>query len=78
VSTVYELTRDVIAESVDAHEKSVGISITFHGGTPLTIVREAHRWGIVKGLDYCTVEIDGRHFNIAALVLENSIMLKRF
>ena len=76
MSTVYELTRDVIGECVDSRETSIGLSITLNRGMTLTIVREAHRWGVVKGLHYCTVEIDGTHFNIAALVLENSITPK--
>ena len=75
MNKIFELTREVIAECVDARETSLGVSITLDSGMALTIVQEAHPWGIVKGLDYCTVEIDGKCFNIAALVLENSIRL---
>lgn len=75
---VFTLTRDnIIGEHVDGDEKALGQSLTFNSGTVLTITREAHAWGIVKGIEYCTVQIGGQHFNIPARVLENSIRPKR-
>ena len=74
----YELTRDkIIGEHVDADEKLLDEFRTFDRGTVLTIVRGAHPWGIVKEIEYYTVEIDGQYFNITAQVLANSIMPKR-
>ena len=78
MNNIYELTRDnIIAEQVDADEKSLDHSRTFNRGTVLTVIRPAHPWGIVKGIEYCTVQIGGKYFNIAALVLAKSIMPKR-
>ena len=75
---IFTLTRDnIIAEQVDVDEKSLGQSLTFSRGTVLTIIRPAHRWGNVKGLDYCTVQIGGKYFNIPAPVLTSSIMPMR-
>ena len=72
---IFTLTRDnIIAELVDADEKSLGQSLTFSRGTVLTIIRPAHPWGNVKGLEYCTVQIGGKYFNILARVLTSSIM----
>jgi len=78
VSNIFELTRDNIrAEHVDAEDRSLGESFTFNRGTELTIVREAHAWGSVKGIEYCTVQIGGRYFNIPEPVLRGSMMPKR-
>ena len=78
MNKVFELTRDnIIAEHVDADEKFLDQSRTFNSGTILTIIRDAHPWGIVKGIEYCTVQIGGKYFNIPAQVLANSIMPKR-
>ena len=75
MDTIFTLTRDnIIAELVDADEKSLGQSLTFSRGTVLTITRPAHAWGIVKELEYCTVQIGGKYFNILAKVLKDSIM----
>ena len=72
---IFTLTRDNIsAELVDADEKSLGQSLTFSRGTVLTITRPTHAWGNVKGLEYCTVQIGGKYFNILAKVLKDSIM----
>ena len=74
---IFTLTRDnIIAELVDADEKSLGQSLTFSRGTVLTIIRSAHPWGNVKGLEYCTVQIGGKYFNILARVLQESILPK--
>ena len=75
MDTIFTLTRDnIIAEQVDTDEKSLGQSLTFSRGTVLTIIRPAHPWGNVKGLEYCTVQIGGKYFNIPAPVLTSSIM----
>ena len=74
----YELTRDrIIGERVDSDEELLDEFGTFDHGTVLTIIRPAHSWGIVKELEYCTVEIDGKYLNIPARVLANSIMPRR-
>jgi len=78
MAKVYELTRDnIVAEHVDAEEKSLGESITLNRGTVLTIVRAAHLWGGMNAIEYCTVQIGGKYFNIPALVLAGSIISKR-
>jgi hypothetical protein len=78
MNKIFMLTRDnIIGEQVDADEKSVDRSKTFNRGTVLTVIRPAHPWGIVKGIEYCTVQIGGKYFNIPAPVLANSIMPKR-
>ena len=68
---------NIIGEHVDADEKLLDHSQKFSTGTVLTIIRPAHAWGGVKGIDYCTVQIGGKYFNIPALVLAKSIMPKR-
>jgi len=71
---IFTLTRDNIsAELVDVDEESLGQSLTFSRGTVLTIIRPAHAWGNVKGVEYCTVQIGGKYFNIPAPLLQNSI-----
>src|SRR6266478_8960461 len=71
---IFTLTRDNIsAELVDVDEESLGQSLTFSRGTVLTIIRPAHAWGNVKGVEYCTVQIGGKYFNILARVLQESI-----
>src|SRR6266513_2831329 len=76
MDTIFTLTRDnIIAEQVDADEKSLGESLTFSRGTVLTMIRPAHAWGNVKGLEYCTVQIGGKYFNILARMLRDSILL---
>jgi len=71
---IFTLTRDNIsAELVDVDEESLGQSLTFSRGTVLTIIRPAHAWGNVKGIEYCTVQIGGKYFNILARVLHESI-----
>jgi hypothetical protein len=52
-------------------------SRTFNRGTELTIVRGSHRWGNMKEIEYCTVQIGDQYFNMPARVLANSIRLKR-
>ncbi len=74
---IFTLTRDNIsAELVDVDEESLGQSLTFSRGTVLTIIRPAHAWGNVKGVQYCTVQIGGKYFNILALVLQESVAPK--
>ena len=78
VNKIFELTRDnIIAERVDGDEKLLDQSQSFNRGTVLTIIRGSHHWGTAKGIEYCTVEINGKYFNIPARVLANSIMPKR-
>ena len=78
MSNIFELTRDnIIAEQVDADENLLDQSQTFDRGTVLTIIGGSHPWGNVKGLEYCTVQIGGKYFNIPARVLANSITPKR-
>ena len=78
VNNIYELTRDnIIAESVDADETVFDKSQHFNRGTVLTILRGPHSWRNIKELEYCTVEIGGKCFNIPALVLAKSIIHKR-
>ena len=75
MDTIFTLTRDnIIAEQVDVDEKSLGQSVTFSRGTLLTMIRPAHAWGKVKGLEYCTVQIGGKYFNILARMLRDSIL----
>ena len=75
---LFTLTRDnIIGEQVDPNEKPLDRSKTFNRGTVLTVILPAHPWGIVKGIEYCTVQIGGKYFNIPAPVLANSIMPKR-
>jgi len=77
VNNIFELRRDyIIAEQVDADEKPLDQSQKFDRGTVLTVIRPSHAWGNVKGLEYCTVQIGGKYFNILAQVLANSIMPK--
>jgi hypothetical protein len=74
---LFTLTRDnIMAELVDADEKFLDHSQTFNRGTVLTIIRPAHAWGNTKGIEYCTVQIGGNHFNIPARVLALSIRPK--
>ncbi|MCU1274120.1 MAG: hypothetical protein JWO48_1551 [Bryobacterales bacterium] len=74
---IFTLTRDdIIAELVDADEKSLDQSQKFNSGTVLTVIRPAHPWGNVKGLEYSTVQIGGKYFNIPSRVLANSIRPK--
>ena len=78
MNKIFTLTRDnIIAEHIDADEKSLGQSLTFNRGTVLTIIRPSHSWGIARGIEYCTVQIGGKYFNIPARILENSITPKR-
>jgi hypothetical protein len=77
VNEIFELTRDnIIAEHVDAEEKLLDQSQKFNRGTVLTIVRGPHAWGKMKEINYCTVQIGGKYFNIPALVLANSVKPK--
>ena len=78
MNQIFELTRDNIgAEQVDPDEKLLDKSQNFNRGTILTIIRDAHPWGHVKEINYCTVQIGGKYFNIPALVLANSVKPKR-
>jgi len=78
MDNIFTLTRDdVIAELVDSEEKSLDQSQKFARGTAFTLIRPAHSWGNVKGLQYCTVQIGGKYFNIPARVLANSMSPKR-
>jgi hypothetical protein len=79
VNKIYELTRDnIIAEPVDVDENLLlDEPQTFNSGTELTMIRAAHPWGMAKGIEYCTVQIGGKYFNIPARVLANSVTPKR-
>lgn len=78
MNNVFELTRDnIIAEEVDADEKLLDQSRTFRRGTVLTIVRDSHAWVKMKELEYCTVQVGDKYFNIPARVLAKSIRPKR-
>jgi hypothetical protein len=78
VNDIFELTRgNIIGEHVDDAEQLLDHSQKFNSGTHLTIIRPAHAWGTVKGLEYCTVQIGGDYFNIPALVLAKSIRPRR-
>ena len=78
MNEIFELTRDnIIGEHVGTDEEFLDRTEKFKRGTVLTIVRHAHPWGPVKEHEYYTVQIDGKYFNIAALVLAKSIMPKR-
>jgi hypothetical protein len=78
VNENFELTRDnIIGELVDAHENLLDESQTFDSGAELTIIRGPHPWGTAKGIEYCTVQIGGKHFNIPARLLASSIKPKR-
>src|SRR5947207_59647 len=78
VNNIYELTRDhIIGERVDTDEKFLDHSQEFNSGTVLTVIRPAHPWGIVKGIEYCTVQIGDKYFNIPAPLLTKSILPKR-
>jgi hypothetical protein len=77
MDNIFTLTRGgIIAELVDAEEKSLDQSQTFARGTVLTVMRPAHARGKVKGLEYCTVQIGGKYFNIPARILANSMSPK--
>jgi hypothetical protein len=77
MDNIFTLTRgEVIGELVDSEERSLDQSQTFESGTVLTVIRPAHPWGKVKGLEYCTVQIGGKYFNIPARVLAGSISPK--
>jgi hypothetical protein len=77
VNEIFELTRDnIIAEHVDAEEKLLDQSQKFNRGTVLIIVRGPHAWGSMKEIEYCTVQIGGKYFNIPARVLANSVKPK--
>ena len=73
MNQIYKLTREILAELVDADGKFLEETQTFHPGTLLTIVRGSHPWGIINTIEYCTVQIGGRYFNTPARVLTNSI-----
>ena len=78
MNEIFELTRgNIIGEHVDSDEKFLDHSSKFDSGTMLTVIRPAHAWGKVKGIEYCTVQIGGKYFNIPARVLANSIKPKR-
>ena len=78
MNKIFELTRDnIIGEHVGNDEELLDKTEKFNSGTILTIIRDAHPWGHVKGVEYCTVQIGGKYFNIAAPVLAKSIMPKR-
>jgi len=78
VNNLFELTRDnIVAECVDADERPLHQSQKFNRGTVLTIIRGAHSWGNIEGLEYSTVQIDGKYYNVPARLLANSIMPKR-
>jgi hypothetical protein len=78
VNEIFELTRDnIFGEHVGIDEELLDKTEKFNSGTVLTIVRDAHPWGHVKELEYCTVQIGGKYFNIAAQVLAKSIRPRR-
>ena len=73
VNEIFELTRDnIIGEHVGIDEELLDRTEKFNSGT-----RQAHLWGHVKELEYCTVQIGGKYFNIAAQVLAKSIRPRR-
>jgi hypothetical protein len=75
---IFTLTRDnIIGDQVDADEEPLDHSQKFNRGTVLMVIRAAHAWGNIKGLEYCTVQIGGKYFNIPARVLANSMRPKR-
>ena len=55
---IFTLTRDkIIGEQVDADEEPLARSQKYNRGTVLMVIRAAHAWGNIKGLEYCTVQI---------------------
>src|SRR5438034_3053976 len=59
----YELTRQVLAEEIDAEENRTGKSVTFNPGTRFAMIHEPHAWGITK-TEHCTIRVDGKNFNV--------------
>ena len=77
VNSIYELRRDnVLAECVDADERPLHQSQKLERGTELTILRGPHHWGNIKRLEYTTVQIGNKYFNVPARVLARSIVPK--
>jgi hypothetical protein len=68
----YELTRQVLAEEIDAEENPMGTTETFNPGTRFTIIHEPHAWGITR-TEHCTVQVKGRLYNILGRVLNASM-----
>ena len=68
----YEFTREVLAEEIDTEEKFTGTTVTFNPGTRFTIIHEPHAWGITN-TEYCTIQVDGKLFNIYGRVLSASM-----
>ena len=68
----YELTRQVLAEEIDAEENPAGTTETFNPGTRFTIIHEPHAWGIGQTAHY-TVQVHGKHYNILGRVLNASM-----
>ena len=67
-----ELTRQVLAEEIDAEENRTGTSVTFNPGTCFSIIHEAHAWGITKA-EHCTIHVTGKNFNVLGRVLNASM-----
>ena len=70
--TIYELTRQVLAEEIDMAEGNRGTTVTFDPGTRFTIIHGPHAWGITQTA-HCTVQINGKHYNILWPVLRASM-----
>ena len=67
---LYELTADnVWIQQVDRQE-SPGPSRRVGRGTQFKIVRQRHHWGASK-IEFYTIEIEGKRYNIVAKALEN-------
>ena len=65
-----------MAERVSAAEYSLGEAKRFYPGTVLRMLRGPHAWGALAGVEYCTVKIDGVHYNVVAEVLQSSVQPK--
>jgi hypothetical protein len=68
----YDLTRQVLAEEIDTEENLTGTTERFNPGTRFTIIHEPHVWGITR-TEHCTVQVDGKLYNILARVLNASM-----
>ena len=75
MNKIYELKRDIMAECVDADERSLCESQKLNCGTQLIMIRGAHTWGKIKGLKYSTVQVGSKYFNIPTPVLTGSLLL---
>ena len=70
---LYELNADnVWLQEVDP-EESPAVSRSFGRGTQFRLFRQRHRWGPSK-IEFYTIEIQGKHYNVVAKALENFMM----